>query len=229
MPQSQGIKVSVIHNDGKVREKAYREYPDYKVTYIKVDAGEKFFVKVEVTPEFDFKHWPEVEVLCSINGEDMYHWALTKADVEDPNSEHHPVRFIEVERFIRGQWMSCAMSFGDLAIDEYAELTREQVREHMQLHGTIHVSVKRGLTRDIEPELVESYAYDVDSSSREVVKHHHGSHTLKHVPVEKGEHPENHWKFFEAFGDEVNRLLLPIPLRTGARAALHHPSQTAPQ
>ena len=132
-------------------------------------------------------------------------WSLVAAEIAGLRAQNQMRRInhFDTERFIDNKWMRCALSFGELGIDDEYDFGPERAAEDASTLGRIVVTITRGSSVDDgNPELLEPYECpeDIQFASRALVEDHHITHALKVVPVVECEQPIIEWEFTPARG-----------------------------
>jgi hypothetical protein len=211
MVQHAGTKVSVARfgdeDDNIQYGQVYDFYQEYMLGsehYIKVATGEQFLVHVHITPEFDFRGFPEVQIYCSIDDEEKFCWSLTQAELSDLRRQNtkRRIHFHDTERFINGRWMRCFLTFGELRVNNTIGPRSQQSQRDRNRLGRIVVKVRRGTGEPWGPEPVRPHetAVDIERSARNVKEDHHISHTLRVLPHQQYPQPDQRWHFNPARG-----------------------------
>jgi hypothetical protein len=186
-----GVSVRVadttfVHGDElKYTHRFYEEYKVNRKTYIKSSTGELFLVIVDISPEFDFKGCPEVQIRSTIDGKEKAMWALSAVELAGLRAQNNMRRInhFHTERYVNNRWMHCALSFGELEIDDSVVLSPKAAIKEVNTLGRIVVTITRGSGEPCDPELLkpDECAEDHESAARAVVEGHHITHTLKAV------------------------------------------------
>ena len=112
------------------------------------------------------------------------------------------INFFDTERVINRNWMSCALSFAELEIDDSIVQSRRAALEDSINLGTIVVKITRGraVARTPQKMYPRECAKDIRVASRAVVETNHITHTLKTLPLEERGQPWVRWDFVRACG-----------------------------
>lgn len=195
----------------------YKEHEIDGNSYIKVATGEQFVVIIEISPDFDFMGAPEVQIRCKIDCEDTM-WSLSAAELARLRAQHNMrrINYFDTERFIGGRWMRCALSFGELIVNERDYWSPQEVRSHSVTLGRIVVMITRGATEEWGPVMVEPREATRDwvCTARAVVENHHIIHALKALPFEETLQPWQDWHFEPADGVAGRPMKLEIRYRS---------------
>lgn len=196
-----GVSVRVAHiefDDANMLQ-FYQEHESNGKHYIKVFTGDQFVVIIDVTPEFNFEGQPSVEIRCSIDGAGDVAWFFFATEMARLRARHSMCRinFFDTERVIEDQWMSCALSFGKLQIDDSIFQTPHHTFMQSIELGRIVVTVTRGTTSPWGPEPMFPHecAKDISFASRAVVEDCHITHTLKALPLAQRGQPLSRFHF----------------------------------
>lgn len=214
------VRVADIGFDDETYSHAfYKEHLVRGVPYIKVATGEQFIVIVDISPDFNFMGCPEVEIRCTIDDEDVK-WALSAVELARLRAQHNMrrINFFDTERFIDGRWMRCALSFGELRVDDSVHWTPGEVFRQSVDRGCIRVQITRGSSQLWGPEPIWPHecATDVKTVSSAAMEDSQISHALEAVPFEECRQPWQDWHF------------VPAILRTGSiELYIHYASQEA--
>lgn len=148
------VRVAHIEFDDASMLHFYQEHESNGKHYIEAVTGDQFVVIIDVTPEFNFEGQQSVEIRCSIDGAEDVAWFLFATEMARLRARHsmRRVNFFDTERIIDDQWMSCALSFGELQIDNSIVQTPHQAFMQSIKLGRIVVTVTRGTTSPWGPE-----------------------------------------------------------------------------
>jgi len=145
-------------------------------------------------------------------------WSLSAAELARLRAQHNTrrINFFDTERFIGGRWMRCALSFGELMVDNRNYWGLQEIRRHVRELGRIVVTITRGATEDWGPVMVEPHeaTHDWKYTARAVVEDHHITHALKALPFEEWMQPWQNWHFEPARGVAGRPMQLEIRYRT---------------
>lgn len=124
----------------------YQEHTIDRETFIKVSTGDFFVVVIEISPEFDFKGYPEVQIRCTIDGEEKAMWTLIAAEISELRAQNRMRRInhFDTEWFVDNKWMRCVLSFGELGIDDGLNFGPESAAEDATTLGRIVVTITKG-------------------------------------------------------------------------------------
>jgi len=215
-----GVSVRVAHVEFKEADllNFYQEHESNGAYYIKVATGEQFVVIIDITPEFNFMRCPDVQIRCSIDGEAEVMWFLSAAEMATLRDQHsmRRINYFDTERVIDNKWMSCALSFADLTIDDTGFQAPEYDRNDCIHLGRVAVTIRRGTAKACAPErmMPNECASDVSVACRAAVEDHHITHTMKALPLEERPQPWVHCKFSPASGPAGDKLRLYVHYRS---------------
>lgn len=220
------FRVAHIEFDDASMLHFYQEHENNGKHYIESVTGDQFVVIIDVTPEFNFEGQQSVEIRCSMDGAEDVAWFLFATEMARLRARHsmRRVNFFDTERVIDDQWMSCALSFGELQIDDSIVQTPHQAFMQSIKLGRIVVTVTRGTTSPWGPEPMFSHdcAKDISFASRAVVEDHHITHMLKTLPLAQRGQPLSQFHFEPSDGSEGFPLAFKILYRSKAALELLH-------
>jgi hypothetical protein len=156
-----GVSVRVANTEfvhGDELKYSHRFYEEYKVnrkSYIKKSTGELFLVIVDISLEFDFKGCPEVQIRCTIDGQERAMWVLSADELAGLRAQNNMRRInhFHTERYVNNRRMHCALSFGELEIDDSIVLSPKAAAKEANPLGCIVVTITRGSGELYDPEL----------------------------------------------------------------------------
>ena len=122
-----GIRANILRFDDAEPYPEWKQVPgahkcrrNEKNIFIEVVTGECFSISIEVTPNFDFKSYPDVEIVCNIDG--VVEWAYfvsaeavkrsKRRGAEDKRKLHWHDHMQKVD----SEWTECGLVFADLNI-----------------------------------------------------------------------------------------------------------------
>jgi hypothetical protein len=198
------VRVAFVDFDDAGKLKYYQEHERNNKVYIRVVTDDQFIVMVDITPEFDFKGQPHVQIRVTIDGEEDIMYFLSAYEVSTLNARDlmRRINLFDTERFVNRKWMSCALSFAELEIDDsIVQSKREALEDSINL-GSIVVKITRGKisARKHEKMFPRECAKDITAASRAVVETHHVTHTCKALPLSERGQPWVQWEFTPAPG-----------------------------
>jgi hypothetical protein len=100
------------------------------------------------------------------------------------------INLFDTERVVKRKWMSCALSFAELEIDDSIVQSQQAALNNSIKLGSIVVKITRGKISARRPEKIfpRECAKYITAASRAVVETHHVTHTLKALPLsERGQ------------------------------------------
>lgn len=198
-------RVAFIDFDDGRELKYYQEHQRNGKLYIQVVTGDQFIVMVDITPEFDFMGQPDVQIRCTIDGEKDIIWFLSASEVTTLGARDlmRRINLFDTERAVtKRTWMSHALSFAELEIDDSIVQSRQAALKDSIKLGSIVVKITRGKANAWGPQKMypRECAKDIRVASRAVVETYHVTHTLKALPLTRRVQPWVGWDFVPARG-----------------------------
>lgn len=122
----QGIKAAIksFDDDKPYPEHRRRKAPNArfggrKEVYIEAVSGERFYIVVEFTYNFNFMDSEDVQIAVTLDDDERIVGCISAEDVKPVHIAWNPERQLVIEsagREIDGRWVNCGMTFAELQI-----------------------------------------------------------------------------------------------------------------